>query len=437
MGFNTCFAPNAEESQLEDEPMLDASVPIRRHLSLSGVALGLLLATGSTLHGQITPPASTTAASASRQRGTVKAIAGSTLTLTTDEGQQLAVTVTPSAKIVQLAPGSTDLKAAQPITLNDVTIGDRILVVGTTGTEAGSFSAGRVILMKSTDIAAQHAREEADWQRRGTGGLVGSVDSVNRSFTISARGRGVAVKTTASTTFRRYAGDSVKFEDAKRGSFDQLQAGDQVRIRGNRSADAASIDAEEIVSGSFQNLSGKLTAVDASAGTVVLTDLATKRTMTVSLTANSAIHVLPPDAAMTLAARPSGSASSPVGKPNAGAAGRTPGGQPFGQAPGFTSGQARGDAGSGSQQSGEGGRRPGGDLSQTVARLPRVSIAELHVGDAVLVVASPASSGSTAATAITLVSGVQSILAAAQGSAPAVTLSPWSLGGAPADGGGQ
>ena len=57
-----------------------------------------------------------------------------------------------------------------------------------------------------------------------------------------------------------------------------------------------------------------------------------------------------------------------------------------------------------------------------------LTLADLHVGDAVLLVATPASPGTSAATAITLVSGVQPLLSAAQGSAPAVTLSPWSLG---------
>lgn len=386
-------------------------------------AVGLAASPFSTgvARAQAVPPATAAPAQAmSRQRGTVKAISASILTLTTDDGHEIAVTVAPNAKIMQLAPGSTDLKAAQPITLGDVTVADRVLVVGAAGSDGSSFQAGRVILMKSTDIAAQHAREEADWQRRGSGGIVTAVDAASGTVSMSARARTVAVKTTSSTIFRRYAGDSVKFEDAKRGTLDQIQPGDQMRVRGTRSGDGGSLDADEIVSGRFENLSGTLTAVDASGGTVTLRDLATKKPVTVILTANSAIRSLPPSAAAALAggARPgasgSGPGSGPVGTPAAaqhGSEGAT--------APGR-----------------EGARRSGGDLSQIVARLPQVPLADLHVGDAVLMVATPASPGSSNATAITLVSGVQTLLSAAQGSAPAVTLSPWSLGQNGAEGAG-
>ncbi len=353
------------------------------------------------------PATAAPATAAARQRGTVKAIAGSTLTLTTDDGHDISVAVAANARILQLPPGSTDLKAAQTITLGDVTAGDRVLVLGAAGADASSFQAGRVILMKSTDIAAQHAREEADWQRRGSGGIVTGVDAASGTVTLSARARTVEVKTTSNTIFRRYAGDSVKFEDAKLGKVGEIQAGDQMRVRGTRSPDGASIAADEIVTGRFENLSGTLTAVDASAGTVTLRDLATKKPVTVNVTANSAIHMLPPGAAASFAG------GTRSGAPAAGQA----------AAPAAAQHPAEGAA-----PAREGGRRSGGDLSQVVARLPMLTLGDLHVGDAVLLVATPASPGTSAATAITLVSGVQPLLSAAQGSAPAVTLSPWSLG---------
>ena len=190
------------------------------------------------LYAQAASPApAAPATAASRQRGTVKAIAGSALTLTTDDGHEMSVMVAPNARVLQLPPGSTDLKAAQTIPLGEVTIGDRVLVLGAAGADGSSFQAGRVILMKSTDIAAQHAREEADWQRRGFGGIVTGVDAAAGTVTLSARARTIEVKTTSSTIFRRYAGDSVRFEDAKLGTLDEIRAGDQIRVRGTRSAD--------------------------------------------------------------------------------------------------------------------------------------------------------------------------------------------------------
>jgi len=63
------------------------------------------------------PPAP---APAARQLGTVTAIAGNSLTLKTDAGQQVVVSVPDGARILQLAPGSTDLKTAQTIALKDM-----------------------------------------------------------------------------------------------------------------------------------------------------------------------------------------------------------------------------------------------------------------------------------------------------------------------------
>jgi hypothetical protein len=80
------------------------------------------------------------------------------------------------------------------------------------------------------------------------------------------------------------------------------------------------------------------------------------------------------------------------------------------------------------------------DLSQLVSRLPNKTIADLKVGDAVMIVASQPDPGSAKVTAVTLLSGVEPILAATPSGGPAMTLSPWNLGGggegAPEGGGG-
>ena len=92
---------------------------------------------------------------------------------------------------------------------------------------------------------------------------------------------------------------------------------------------------------------------------------------------------------------------------------------------------------SGGGRQGGGGRTAGGDLSQLVSRLPNKTIADLKVGDAVMIVASQPDANSATVTAVTLLSGVEPILAATPG-APSMTLSPWNIGGeAPEGGGGQ
>jgi co-chaperonin GroES (HSP10) len=366
--------------------------------------------------------ATAAAPAAARQIGTVKAISGGSITLTTDAGQPLTVSVADAARILQLAPGSTDLKAAQSITLADIAVGDRILVTGKAGDSAGALIASRVILMKSSDIAQKNETEKADWQKRGSGGLVSAVDAGTGVVTISAGVKKIQVQTSGSTKFRRYAGDSVKFEDTKPGTLAQIQVGDQLRVRGARSEDGSSIQAEEVVSGSFKNLAGTIATLDAASGTLTLKDLTTKRTMTVKVTANSDIRRLPPQAAAMFAARAKGGPNAEAGSSGGNAQGTVPG-----------AGQGAGGMGAGA--GGPGRRSAGMDLSQMLVRLPNETVADLKVGDAVMIVASQAEPGSSTVMAVTLLSGVEPILAATPSGAP-MTLSPWNVGGGAPDGGG-
>jgi hypothetical protein len=186
-----------------------------------------------------------------------------------------------------------------------------------------------------------------------------------------------------------------------------VRAGDQLRVRGTRSEDGSSIQAEEIVSGAFTNLSGTIASVDPAAGTLTLKDLATKKTYVIKVTSNSNLRTLPPDVAQRFAARA-----------RAGQGGQAGSG-------GHADSAAAPAAGAGQ---GHGSGSAGMDLSQMLGRLPTGSLQDLHPGEAVMLVASPSSAGDSL-TAVTLLSGVEPILAATPGNSPAMTLSPWNVGG--------
>lgn len=356
-------------------------------------------------------------AAAGPKIGTVKAISGSSITLTTDAGQQVAVSIADGAHVLQLAPGSKDLKTAQTITLGDIAVGDRVLVSGKAGDDAGSFTASRVILMKAQDIAQEHAKEQADWEKRGTGGLVSAIDPGAGTLTASIGAKKVEIHTSPTTKFRRYAGASVKFEDAQPSDLAAIRVGDQLRVLGTKSDDGMSIQAEIIVSGSFLHLAGTIATIDAPNGALTLKDLATKRMMTVKLTSDSDVRKLPPQAAMRFAARAKGGTAAPGG-----AGGARPAGQTSAHTP-----QTGGE---------EQGQSAGMDLSRMLSRLPTETISDLKVGDAVMIVASPENSGSSNASAVTLLSGVEPILAATPKGGAAMALSPWNVGGGAPDAGG-
>jgi Cu/Ag efflux protein CusF len=264
-----------------------------------------------------------------------------------------------------------------------------------------------VILMKSAALAETHAAEEAAWARGG-GGIVKSVDPAAGKIEISSGLKTVTVTTTPATIVRRYSGNSVRFEDAVKSDLASIQPGDQVRVRGTRSADGTSIAADEIVAGTFKNYSGLLTAVDAAAGTVTLKDLTTKKVVTVAVTPSSDVRRIPPMAAQMIAARMRGGANG-AGAAGAGGAAQRPTG------------------GEGQPGSSAGARRAGMDLSQMLSRLPTETIAGLKPGDAVMIVATSPSGGSTQSSAVTLLAGVEPILTAAP-SGEGMTLTPWSVG---------
>lgn len=359
------------------------------------------------------------AAAAAPKIGTVKAISGFSITLTTDAGQPIAVSVADGARILQLAPGSKDLKSAQTITLGEIAVGDRVLVSGKAGDDTASFTATRVILMKAQDIAQQHALEQADWQKRGTGGLVSAVDEATGTLTISIGAKKVEVHTSSATKFRRYAGASVKFEDAQPSTLAEVRAGDQLRVLGTKSDDGQSIQAEVVVSGSFLHLAGTIASIDAANGTLTLKDLATKKMMTVKLTADSDVRKLPPQAAMRFAARARGGASAHGAEGGA-----------------HSAGQANASAASTPRNGQEQEQSAGMDLSQMLNKLPTETISDLKVGDAVMIVASQENPGSPNVSAVTLLSGVEPILAATPKGGAAMTLSPWNVGGGAPDAGG-
>ena len=128
------------------------------------------------------------------------------------------------------------------------------------------------------------------------------------------------------TIVRRYAPGSVKFDQAVKSTLDQIKPGDQLRARGSKGADGATLDAEEIVSGSFLNLAGPIQAVNADASTITVTDTATKKPVVISVTPDSEVKKLDPAVAQRIAARLSGGgAKRPDGSPAPPAGGPPPG----------------------------------------------------------------------------------------------------------------
>ena len=413
----------------------------KKAFALAGCALVITAATISArsfARAEAMPqPQQPAAQSATKQvLGAIQAINGNMITLKPDAGPGVNVVVQGAVRILRVAPGQTDLKNATPIQLADLQVGDRILVRGTPSPDGQSIVASTVIAMKRSDVEAKQQQEREDWQKRGTGGLVSAVDPASGTITISVAAAGgtraIAVHTTKDTIVRRYAPDSVQFDDAKPSSLTEVKLGDQLRARGARSADGSEFAAEEIVSGAFRNISGTISNLDAAANTLTVMDLASKKPVLVKISAQSQVLKLPPQIAQGIAFQMKG-----------GARGAAPGGAaPSGNVAGERSASSESARQSGQENdqrgAGQGGYpRPGrapADLQQALGRLPKASLADLQKGDAVMIV-STEGTASGGVTAITLLGGVEPILQASPSGAQAMTLSPWNIGGGGEEGG--
>jgi Domain of unknown function (DUF5666) len=365
---------------------------------------------------------------AARPVGTIKTITGKTIVLTTDAGTEVTIQVQDDARVVRIEPGAKDLKSAAPLQLEDLQAGDRILIRGAMGPDGKTVLAASVIAMKSADIATKQQHERDEWQRHGVGGLVTAIDAASGMITISTNAQGagkeVKIQVAKQTLLRRYAPNSVKFDDAKPAPIDQIKVGDQLRARGSRNADGTELAADEVVSGTFRNIAGTVSAVDAAAGTVTVMDLVAKKAVTVKVTSDSQLRKLPPAIALGIAMRLKGTpATAPAGAGGSGAAGTTP--KPAETAAAHPAG------GQGGQPGGAG--RTGGDLQQALSRMPAVTLPELQKGDAVMIVATGEMQESSV-TAITLLAGVEPILQASPTGGASNMLAQWSLGSAPAGG---
>jgi Domain of unknown function (DUF5666) len=353
--------------------------------------------------------------SAARPVGTIKSISGNTITLTTDAGVDANVVIRDGTRLVRVAPGQKDLKDASPIQLQELQVGDRLLIRGNLSEDGKSVIAASIVVMKKADIAEKQAHEREEWQRHGLGGLVNSVDPDAGTITIATNALGpnkdVVIRISKETILRRYAPDSVKFDEAKPGALAEIKAGDQLRARGTRGADGGELTADEIVSGSFRNIAGPITAIDPATSTISVQDLLSKKIVAVKITADSQLRKLPPVMAQRVAMRIGGAPADAASNAT------TP-----------VSGTPRlGDAPAG----GPGGSRPGGgDFQQAISRMPPASLSDLQKGDAVMVVATQGTQEAKI-TVITLLAGVEAILEASPRGGRSTILSPWSLSATP------
>jgi hypothetical protein len=344
-------------------------------------AIGALLVLGLGLGratAQSTDPAGKASAKVPRIVGEVTSIdaARREIGLKTDSGERVVVKTDERTSFLRTQPGARDLSGASPLTLGEVAVGDRLVARGTLAEDKTTLIARQVVVMSRSDIAGRQEQERAEWRRRGIAGVVKALDPATGQITVETRslvGSQTVVVATADrhASFKRYAPESIRFSDALPSSFTDLQVGDQLRVLGDRPPDGGRILAEQVVSGTFQIVSGAVKSVQGRQ--VTMLDNETGRPLTVAVGPDAMVRRLPPETAARLARR---AARSGAGRP----------------------------------ENAEGSGRTGGTtLQEMLERLPPMPIEELKTGDQIAV-SSPKSRTSGRLIAAILLAGIEPLL---------------------------
>jgi len=333
--------------------------------------------------------------------GTITEVRPAEISVRSDAGEIHTLSVPLDTPIKRIAPGQKDLRSAQLIHLGDLSVGDRVLTkINSTHTPAQAL---QIVAIKQSDLADKQQREREEWMRNGVGGLVKNVDSASGQILLSSgsgpSARTISIHTSSSTGMKRYAPESVRFDQALPAPIDAIHTGDQLRARGTKNSDGSEIAAIEIVSGSFMSLSGMIESIDLASSTLTMKDLATKKQFTIRISAEAQMRRLPDPMAQIIAVQlRSDSGIRPATKHD--------------EAP-STMGEMRGHANLAGQA----------DPQQILNRAPAIQLAGLRKGEAILLVATESAKG---VTALTVLAGIEPLL-----ESPAASknmLSNWSLG---------
>src|SRR5258706_4300172 len=233
--------------------------------------------------------------------GEVKAIdsAANQMVVRADSGVLFNVTLSDKTQYLRVAPGETSLSKATKITLADVAAVDRVLARGRGAADQKSVPALQLVVMSKADLAKKQEQERAEWRRRGVSGIVASLNPSTQEITVSSRSlmgapQSVIIPVTEKVMMRRYPPDTIpKYSDARPSKFAEVKVGDQLRALGDKTADGTHLTAEEVVFGTFKIAGGTVTAIDAAANQIKITELQTKKPITIVLKPESVLRRLP------------------------------------------------------------------------------------------------------------------------------------------------
>lgn len=318
------------------------------------------------------------------------------------------LTLTDKSAYKKVSAENANLTAATPGTLAEIGVGDRLTVSALPSADGKTFTARTVYYMTKADIAAKNAKEADAWRTRGITGKVISVNAATNQVVVETRtltgSSNVTMTPKEGAKFLRYSQDSIRFDEAKASSLGEVKAGDMLRALGDKSTDGTSFAAEQVVAGAFQTIAGTVKTIDVEKREVVITDLQTKKDVTVVISDTSVVKKFPAEQAEMMARMQMGAGTGMGGARPVG--GGSPQGPPSGGGQG---------GGQGGVRPGMGGARggSGGGVDDMLERFPNITAADLKAGD-MIAISSTKNGTNTRIKAIKLLAGVEPFLRLAQ-----------------------
>lgn len=365
--------------------------------------------------------------------GTVEKVdaSGKVLSVKPDKADATSVRFDDKTQFLRLPAGVTDAKQATRATSGDVSAGDRVIARLRAGEEGQP--AVFIYFEKKTELAQRKEKTAEEWKKDGIYGLATSVDPAGKKIVMSTRGAGpskdVTLDLSGNIDVTRFSAETGKNEPS---TIAAIHPGDQVTVIGQKNADGSEIKVEAITSGFYKTLPVQITSIDAAAGRIMATDLATKKPIAITVNAETSLKKLDDATAQQLARR-----LNPTfqGEGRGRGRGGDAGGPPAGGGNFAGGGFRGGDAAGGFQ--GRGGRGAGRplDLGRIIDQQPSITLADLKPGEPI-VVAGAATEDLSKLQALKLISGVDPILRAAPQNGPDPLAGNWSLGDVGGGGGG-
>lgn len=337
--------------------------------------------------------------------GDVVSLGDKKITVNDAKAGVVELTLTDRSAYKKVSAENASLTAATPGQLTEIGVGDRLTVSALPAADGKGFTARTVYYMTKADIDAKNKKEADAWRTRGITGKVISVNAQTNQVVVETRtltgSSNVTMTPKDGAKFLRYAQDSIRFDEAKASSLAEVKAGDMIRALGDKSSDGTSFAAEQVVTGAFQTIAGTVKTIDIEKREVVITDLQTKKDVTVIISDTSVVKKFPAEQAEMLARMQMGGGAGmggarPVGGGTPPAGGQGGGRQMMG------GGGPRGPGGAG-----------GGGVDDMLDRFPNITAADLKAGD-MIAISSTKNGTNTRIKAIKLLAGVEPFLRLAQ-----------------------